>query len=144
MSKKVNYTKNSLHCKYVSLNGYKKVQVGKGENELIIKDDGLQDVYWARETDPNYLKAVSDYEENAELYAKSFHPNYMNMTHPKDVSLDTFVSFYTKDWKPSKQEAMAVFSPFFRHGPPKAKKIEAYESYSRARVRMKLHFLINT
>ena len=80
MSKKVNYTKSSISAKYVSLNGYKKVQLDKGKDELIIKDDGFQDVYWSRETDPNFQKAVEAYEEDQELYAKSFHPTYKNMT----------------------------------------------------------------
>ena len=142
MSKKVNYTKSSISAKYVSLNGYKKVQLDKGKDELIIKDDGFQDVYWAREKDPNYQRAVEAYEEDQERYAKSFHPTYKNMTNPKDVSLSTFCAYFNKDWKASKTECFPVFSPYFKHGAPSAKKVDAYDDFCRARVRIVPHFTL--
>ena len=72
----------------------------------------IADQYWARETDPRYLKAVEDFEK------KSGSSGSLEK-HPSQVSLYEYASKYRADWKLSGEVKVPHVTPNFASIPNK-------------------------
>ena len=65
------------------------------------------DIYWARETDDNYLRFVQNYEEGRVSYPMA----------PEDVSLYNFAGDFTASWTPSPKLHVPKPTPMFHYVP---------------------------
>ena len=65
------------------------------------------DLYWAKETDENYLKFVSNYEEGRVAYPIA----------PADISLYKFAGDFTMKWQPSPILHVPKPTPMFHYVP---------------------------
>ena len=128
------YVKMSLIIIPCSLIGNKRLEIKNcGLDEKMARDDGWQDKYFSRETDPNFKKACQDFEKDPEAWRALFPLNYKNPKSPQETSLHNFISFFTKNWYPKKQEAVPYCTPYFQYI-PKCSKKEKHEAYCRTRL----------
>ena len=65
------------------------------------------DLYWARDTDENYLKFVQGHQEGRISYPMA----------PKDVSLYNFASDFNAHWRPSQRAWVPKPTPIFHYVP---------------------------
>ena len=135
MSKRLHHIMFSMSPIHVSLTGSKKVYIDKTKLDApITKDDSYADVYWKRESDPNYQKALEEYEKDPDGWIKKLNPRFKKAGSPASMSLHSFMGFMKKDWTPRRTEMFPCISPYWKDGPPKAKRKEAYDDFCRARL----------
>ena len=89
----------------------------------------IADQYWARETDPKYLKAVEEFEK------KSGSSNSLEK-HPSQVSLYEYASKYRADWKLSGEVKVPHVTPNFSSIPNKIGNQNRYLMYLKSVVLM--------
>ena len=135
MSPDHDYVKMSMPTKYCSLSGNKLVVMDQlaDETKKLTRDTSLQEIYWKRESDPNFRTACANYDLNPDTYKSKAHKNYQTVKHPIQTTLHEFVAFHNKDWSMSKIEYVPVFNPKFLRVPKSALK-ELHQMHCRARL----------
>ena len=135
LSKNLSHTKMSVKTVFVSLTGNKRINLKQSKKQAkCTSSQGIGEIYWRRDTCPNFAKAVADFEADEEAWRQSCHFRYKNITHPKDICLATFASFFNSDWSRRTERVSPTWSPYFMHGPPKRSNFKAFEDYARARL----------
>ena len=100
-----------------NVTGARRVQddLSEGEETRSVKtQQNLADVYWQRNSDPNFERACKEFAESANPSGK----------HPSQVSLYEFMSKYERNWVRRKENYVPHITPNFNRIPNKADKVE--------------------
>ena len=125
----------SMKTVFVSLTGNKRINLKQSDKTAkCTSSDSWAEIYWSRDTCPNFAKAIADFEADEQAWRDSCHKRYTNITHPRDICLATFVSFFNQDWSKRKEPYSPTWSPYFMNGPPKRSNSKAFDDYARARL----------
>ena len=76
-----------------------------GDQPALVKN--YCDIYWSRDTDPNFLLFVDDYENGLVAYPM----------HPRDVSLYRFASEFSHSWRLQHKLFVPNPTPYFKYVP---------------------------
>ena len=118
----------SMKTVFVSLTGNKRINLKQSDKTAkCTSSDSWAEIYWSRDTCPNFAKAIADFEADEQAWRDSCHKRYTNITHPRDICLATFVSFFNQDWSKRKEPYSPTWSPYFMNGPPKRSNSKAYD-----------------
>ena len=102
------YVSYSRPFRYLNLTGSRRVNLDAGENqEQPALGKNFCDIYWAKETDENYIDLVKKFENGQVSYP----------CHPKDVSLYEFSGCFTNKWLPSSKLYVPKPTPCFHFVP---------------------------
>ena len=139
LNKNRHHAEISLPTHHCSLAEGKALNLNPGDLATkVTRSSGYQDIYWNRENDPNYHEACAQYdafknEGKEEEYFKRFHKDWFPPCSPRETSLHEFVSFYDKQWRPSGQQTLPIFSPSFQKV-PNLEQTERFEKWARAKL----------
>ena len=132
-----NYMSYNLPMSFVNLKDTRKVNLNKkGDEKAISTQENQAEVYFKRESDPGYKKLCEDFDNDSEDYfrrLKKFHPTWKTAVGPRDLSLHSFVAFFTRKWNFSTSESCPVFSPSFKR-PPKLRHKDRFEVWARSNI----------
>jgi ATP-dependent DNA helicase PIF1 len=102
------YVQFSRPFRFLNLTGSRRVNIENNENaDQPAMTRNFCDIYWAKETDENYLNLVEKFENGQIAYPR----------HPKDVSLFEFAAGFTDKWHISKQLYVPKPTPCFSYVP---------------------------
>jgi hypothetical protein len=90
---------------YIGLTDTRKLQVDNNNEEAPATKNNITDLYWARETDDNYLRFVDDW--SADTYDRD----------PADVSLYQYASHFDAKWQVLERHKVPHATPNFKYTP---------------------------
>ena len=102
------YVHYSRPFTFLNLTSSRKINVESAEGDtegLLTKN--FCDIYWARDSDPNFARFVEKYESGAVAFKM----------HPNDISLYTFAESFTSKWMVRKKLAVPKPTPYFYYVP---------------------------